>query len=161
MLITMSCMNQLKLPSWLCMAYCASAVCLVKMCQRFVKFWVINILCMAYMANTIDVQIWSFAFVSWLFVHLPIENPQKASCLAWQKRGLGRGSRWKRACVATKDIVITEAFEDPLVSNGPHWGRVQQHPLQATPSQEGVRGQHFGQDDFTSQAVTLNATEYK
>ena len=49
-----------------------------------------------------------------------------------------------KACVATKDIVIMKAFEEPLVSNGPDSGRVKQHPLQSTASQEYVRGGHFG-----------------
>lgn len=124
-----------------------------------VKVWVISILYTDQMADTIDAQIWSFAFVSWLFAHLSTENYLKALYLPWQKTGLGCGSRWKQACVATKDIVIMKAFEEPPVSNVPHWGRGKRHPLQPTPSQEHVRGVHFGRDDSTIQAVPPNATQ--
>lgn len=44
----------------------------------------------------------------------------KGVYLPWQKRGMGWRLRWKQACVATKDIVIMKAFEEPLVSNGLH-----------------------------------------
>lgn len=110
-----------------------------------VKVWVISILYTDQMADTIDAQIWSFAFVSWLFAHLSTENYLKALYLPWQKTGLGCGSRWKQACVATKDIVIMKAFEEPPVSNVPHWGRGKRHPLQPTPSQEHVRGYTLGE----------------
>lgn len=55
--------------------------------------------------------------LSVLFAHLSTRNHPKALYLPWQKIGLGCGSRWKQACVATKDIVITNTFEDPEVSN--------------------------------------------
>lgn len=79
----------------------------------------------------------TFPFLSWLFVHLSTEKYLKALYLWWQKRGLGCGSRWKQACVTRKGIVITKAFEEPPVSNGPYLGRGDQHPLQSTPSKKG------------------------
>ncbi len=94
-----------------------------------------------------------------LCVHLSVENYLKALYLPWQRRGLGCGSRWKQACAATKDIVIMKAFEGPLASNGPHSGRGKQRPLESTPSWEYVRGVHLELHDFTSQTVTLNATQ--
>lgn len=109
--------------------------------------------------DTIHVQIWSSAFVPWLIVHLSAENYQRAVYLPWQGRGWSCGSRWKQACVATKDIVIMTVFEDPLLSNGPNSGRGKQHPLQSIHSQEYVGGGHFRWDNFMSQAVTLNATQ--
>lgn len=58
-----------------------------------------------------------FWLLSMLFAHLSTRNHPKATYLPWQKIGLGCGSRWKQACVATKDIVIMNTFEDPEVSN--------------------------------------------
>lgn len=84
-------------------------------------------------------------FISW-----------RALYLAWQGKGLGSGSRWKQACVATKDIVITEASEEPLVFNVPVLGRVKQHPLQPSPQQD-VRARRLYESSCHSQGNRLSS----
>lgn len=68
-----------------------------------------------------------------LFDHLCAENQPEALCLPWQNVGLGCGSTWKQACVATKGIVIMNTFEDPAVSNVPLLREGRAPPTSAQP----------------------------